>query len=261
LALTLQILSDLHLETESHTPQHAPGADLLVLAGDIDTRWQALSAFAGWPVPVVFVPGNHEYDGRDVDEAQTQLRERCASLGIRMLSCDAWVWAAPDGRRIRFVGATRWCDFDLQGEAFRAKATRAAGYYLRHMNASRHGQPLNATAMRELALAELAWLTQTLHDTSTPANPWDTTVVVTHFAPSARSADPRYGVQPSTASFCNADDALLPLASLWIHGHLHWRADYQVPHPNGPSRVVCNPRGHSKKGEPDGFNGVFTVSI
>ncbi len=261
MALQLQILSDLHLETEDHTPQPAPGADLLVLAGDVDTRWHALSAFAHWPVPVVFVPGNHEYDGRDIDQAQAQLRERCAALGMHMLSCDAWVWAAPDGRRIRFVGATRWCDFDLQGEALRPKAMRAAGYYLRHMNASRHGESFRAPAVRELALAEFAWLKQVLSEAPTPANPWDTTVAITHFAPSARSADPRYGVQPSSASFCNADDALLAHVPLWIHGHLHCRNDYLVPHANGHTRVVCNPRGHSKKSEPDGFNGLFTVTI
>ena len=261
MTLTIQILSDLHLETEDHTPRPAPGAQLLVLAGDIDTRWHALSAFAGWPVPVVFVPGNHEYDGRDVDEAQAQLRERCASLGLRMLSCNTWRWQAPDGRRVRFVGATRWCDFDLQGEALRPKAMRAAGYYLRHMNASKQGQALDAVAVREMALQERQWLTQTLGETPTPEHPWDTTVVITHFAPSARSADPRYGVQPSTASFCNADDALLPLAPLWIHGHLHCRSDYLVAHPSGQTRVVCNPRGHSKKHEPEGFNGLFTITL
>ena len=34
--MRLQLLSDLHLETEVFEPQPAPGAELLVLAGDID---------------------------------------------------------------------------------------------------------------------------------------------------------------------------------------------------------------------------------
>ena len=34
--MRIQLLSDLHLETENFSPQPAPGADLLVLAGDID---------------------------------------------------------------------------------------------------------------------------------------------------------------------------------------------------------------------------------
>lgn len=258
--MKIQILSDLHLETESYSPQVAEGADLLVLAGDVDTRWASLEAFSNWPVPVVFVPGNHEFDGRDVDEALTALRQRCASLGIRLLSCDSCFMLAPDGRRIRLVGATRWCDFDLQGEALRPKAMRAAGYYLRQMNARRRDATLDAANVRDLALQEREWLVQTLRNPS-HSEAWDATVVITHFAPSARSADPRYGVQPSSASFCNADDDLLPLADLWVHGHLHCRHDYLVEHDKGATRVVCNPRGHSKKSEPEGFNGLFTVTI
>ena len=52
--MKLQILSDLHMETEAFEPQPAPGAELLVLAGDVDSSWRGLSAFAGWPVPVLF---------------------------------------------------------------------------------------------------------------------------------------------------------------------------------------------------------------
>ncbi|HRH18419.1 MAG TPA: phosphoesterase, partial [Aquabacterium sp.] len=43
--MKIQILSDLHLETESVTCAPAPGADLLVLAGDIDSGWDALARF------------------------------------------------------------------------------------------------------------------------------------------------------------------------------------------------------------------------
>ena len=82
---------------------------------------------------------------------------------------------------------------------------------------------------------------------------WDRTVAITHFAPSLRSADPRFGRQNGTASFCNADDDLLPLASLWLHGHLHCAHDYQVAHAGGTTRVVCNPHGHERRGEADAF--------
>ncbi|MGZ5157380.1 MAG: metallophosphoesterase, partial [Caldimonas sp.] len=44
--MRLQLLSDLHLETEQFDPQPAPGAELLVLAGDIDSDWTALERFA-----------------------------------------------------------------------------------------------------------------------------------------------------------------------------------------------------------------------
>ena len=72
--MKIQVLSDLHLETEELTPQVAPQADLLVLAGDVDSTWAGLSLFENWPVPVLFVPGNHEFDGRDIDQALQGLR-------------------------------------------------------------------------------------------------------------------------------------------------------------------------------------------
>jgi len=78
---------------------------------------------------------------------------------------------------------------------------------------------------------------------------WDATVVITHFAPSARSADPRYGLQSGTASFCNADDELITRADLWIHGHLHCVQDYRVSRAGATCRVVSNARGHAAKGE------------
>ncbi len=247
--MRLQLLSDLHLETEAFEPTPAPDTELLVLAGDIDSGWTGLERFRGWPVPVLFVPGNHEYDGRELGTARDELRERCTSLGLTMLDRDSLVVTDRAGRRVRFVATTRWCDFDLFGDAGRPRAMRAAGYYLRLMRATRNGLPCDAVAVREEALACRAWLAAEL---ARPREGWDATVVVTHFAPSLGSADPRYGAQAGTASFCNADDDLLPRADLWLHGHLHCRHDYRVVHPGGETRVVCNSRGHARKGEADG---------
>jgi len=257
----IQLLSDLHLETEVFTPRPAPGADLLVLAGDVDSTWAGLQHFADWPVPVLFVPGNHEFDRRDVDEALAGLRARCDALGVTLLEREAHVLTATDGRRIRFLGTTRWCDFDLFGEKERPRAMRAASYFVNVMRSTRGGNPFDPVAVREEALRCRAWLAAELDRLPTADKPWDVTVVVTHFGPSLRSADPRYGRQPGTASFCNADDDLLAGAQLWIHGHLHCRHDYLVPHAGGVTRVVSNARGHSHKGESDAFDGLCCISV
>lgn len=258
--MKLQLLSDLHLETETFDPVPAPGAELLVLAGDVDATWVGYERFAGWPVPVVVVAGNHEFDGRDLDDAWPALRERCARLGLVLLQRESLLFTAAGGERVRIVGATRWSDFDLFGAAQRERAMRAAGYFLRLMDATRGGRPLDAEGVREEGLACRAWLEAEL------AQPrrgrWDRTLVVTHFAPSLRSADPRYGRQPGTASFCGADDDLLPRADLWLHGHLHCRHDYRVPRPGrAPSRVVCNARGLEDKGEVEGHQALLTLEV
>lgn len=250
--MKLQILSDLHLESEAFDPEPAAGADLLVLAGDIDSTWTGLQRFAGWPVPMLMVAGNHEFDGRDLQQAWAPLREACAVAGIRLLQREEVVLTDATGRRVRFLGATRWSDFDLFGERGRPKAERAAGYYLKKMGATLDGRPLDPAALRAAGQACRAWLEHALALPSTP--PAAATVVVTHFAPSLRSADPRYGRQPGTASFCNADDDLLPRADLWIHGHLHCRHDYRVDRAGRvPARVVCQARGLGKKGETAGY--------
>src|SRR6266704_5588480 len=111
--MRLQFLSDLHLESESFDPHPAADAELLVLGGDIDSTWQALERFRDWPVPVLMVAGNHEFDGREIDIAWDPLREHCAALGIDLLEQDERLLVDRRGRRIRVLGTIRWCDFDL----------------------------------------------------------------------------------------------------------------------------------------------------
>ena len=133
------------------------------------------------------------------------------------------------------------------------------------MGARRGGLPFDAAAVRSEAMVCGEWLAAALADTSQP--PCEATVVITHFAPSLRSADPRYGASPSTASFCNADDALLPRADLWLHGHLHCRHDYRVEHSASAgvsrlsTRVVSQARGLADKEEPAGYDAGKLIEI
>ena len=269
----IQLLSDLHLEENSaFQPQRAPGADVLVLAGDIGSYQggSALSAlgdedfglgrFADWPVPVIVVPGNHEYDTLDFDATHARLRATCERLGLIWLERETIVLHG-----VRFVGTTLWADFDAlaprgptasladQLQA-RHKAFRAADYYLRIAATTRGGAPFLAEQIREHALVCQAWLRAAL------AEPFDDpTVVVTHFAPSLRSADPRYGLRPGTAGFCNALDDLLPQADLWLHGHLHCAIDWRDD--SGRCRVVANPLGYEKKGEQAAFAPQLAIAL
>ena len=259
-AVKLQLLSDLHLETEAFDPQPAPGAEGLVLAGDIDATWVGYERFANWPVPVWVVAGNHEFDGRELNSAWPALRAHCARYGLRLLQREAALFTAANGQTVRILGATRWSDFDLFGAAQRPRAERAAAYFLRLMNASRNGRPLDAAGVRAEGLACRNWLEAEL--SATARGRWDRTLVVTHFAPSQQSADPRYGQQPGTASFCNADDDLIPRADLWLHGHLHCRHDYRVPRAGrAPTRVVCQARGLVKKGEEQGLDALKLIEL
>jgi len=259
-SVKLQLLSDLHLETETFDPVPAPGAECLVLAGDIDSGWDGYQKFAGWPVPVLVVAGNHEFDGRDFDAALSGLRRLCARLQFRFLERESCLLTDSAGQRVRVLGTTRWSDFDLFGADQRPRAERAAGYFLRLMGCTRAGQPFDAAAVRGESLLCRQWLEAELQ--RTPQGRWDKTLVITHFAPSLQSADPRYGTQPGTASFCNADDDLLPRADVWLHGHLHCRHDYRVARAGrAPTRVRCQARGLAHKGEDEGFDGSLLIEV
>jgi hypothetical protein len=174
------------------------------------------------------------------------------------------------------VGTTLWTDFDAlapqaesptkvrtggpsAGEnllakqlAARDKAFRAANFYLKKTGGTRDGLPFLAQQVREQALICQSWLEQAL------ATPFEgSTVVVTHFAPSLRSADPRYGLVPGTAGFCSALDHLLPHAQLWLHGHLHAPHDYV----HQGCRVVANPLGYAHKNEQAHFAPASTIEV
>ncbi len=282
-AVNIQLLSDLHLESNPHfSARPVPGADLLVLAGDIGSyqggsqlgllgiedfglaRFSPLPVAqggAGWPTPVLFIPGNHEYDGLDFDATHQRLRETCERLGITWLERQSTVLGG-----VRFVGCTLWADFDaltnesaLRGEVTlgeqlkaRDKAMRAANFYLKKNHSLRGGAPMLADAVREESLLSQQWLRSAL------ALAFDgPTVVISHFAPSLLSADPRYGLSPGTAGFCNSLDDLLPLAQLWLHGHLHCPNDYR----RHGCRVVANPLGYARKGEQLAYKPDLLIEI
>jgi hypothetical protein len=135
---------------------------------------------------------------------------------------------------------------------------RAAQYVLRLMGSTSDGEPLDAERLRRISLDCRQWLADALRE----RGDWHVTVVITHFGPSLRSADPRFGAQPGTASFCNADDDLIPLADLWLHGHLHCRHDYLAERPGRtPSRVVCQAVGLARKGEAVGFDPLRLIDV
>jgi predicted phosphodiesterase len=274
--MRIQLFSDLHLERDpTFRPYIAPDTDVVVLAGDIgsyqpgsrlgstDFGLELFAPALGAPCPVVlFVPGNHEFDSMDFAATTERLRATCARLGITWLDRQVVV---VDG--VRFMGTTLWSDFDALAVsepditrqlAMRNKAMRAANYYLSKNTTLTDGAQVLAEGLREMSLACQAWLRSAL------AAPFDgKTVVVTHFAPSLLSADPRYGLAAGTAGFCNSLDAMLPLADVWMHGHLHCLNDYVVEDKatGRACRVVANPLGYLSKNEQIQFRPHLVIEV
>ena len=70
MTLRLLILSDLHLEIAAFVPPKGLEFDVVILAGDIHNpgskviQWARRTSVFGESVPIIVVPGNHEYYGR-----------------------------------------------------------------------------------------------------------------------------------------------------------------------------------------------------
>jgi predicted phosphodiesterase len=277
--MRIQLLSDLHLECEpDFMPRAADDTDVLVLAGDIGSyqdgslltgddfglsRFSPLKPAAPWK-RVLYIPGNHEFDSLDYASTYAKLRDTCHSLGIEWLESEIIKIGS-----VRFIGSTLWTDFEslarqehTMTSQMRAleKAYRAANFYLEKHTTFHNGLPMLAEDIRALGQASQVWLENAL------AVPFDgTTIAVTHFAPTLRSADPRYGLTPGTAGFCNALDHLLPYAQYWLHGHLHCPNDYLTKGKlNGRAwscRIIANPRGYADKAEQASFQNPFVLEI
>lgn len=99
--MKIRVLSDLHLENDE--PELVPHAhaDLIVLAGDIHNhaagpRWAA-QTFDD-TVPVVYVPGNHEYYGGEFGALESALIDAAAQVdNVHVLNNAALV--DPQARR------------------------------------------------------------------------------------------------------------------------------------------------------------------
>ncbi|MEX3932496.1 metallophosphoesterase [Paraburkholderia phymatum] len=265
--MKIRVLSDLHLECDEPEVIPHANADLVVLAGDIHNhaeglRWAA-ETFDG-TVPVVYVPGNHEYYDGEFGALEAAMHDAAASIdNVHFLNNATLV--DPDGHW-RVLGTTLWTDFDLYGadEDSRATSIAAAERVMldyrgliqvtwtagndaddapdpQRANRAqdvKDNTPRNLTAADTLALHRhaRAWLETEL------AKPFDgKTIVVTHHAPHRRSLAERYADDHVSAGFVNHLPSLVraPVA-LWVHGHTHTAFDYVE---NG-TRVVCNPRGY-----------------
>lgn len=250
--MKIRVLSDLHLENdEPDTIPHAQ-ADLVVLAGDIHNhalglRWAAETFDP--QVPVVYVPGNHEYYDGEFGALETAMRDAASTLDNVHFLNNA-VLTDPAGRW-RVLGTTLWADFALFGadDAARANAIAAAervmldfrGLIQVSWPASTGAAARDFTPQDSLALHAHArtWLESEL------AKPFaGKTIVVTHHAPHRQSLAARYADDPVSAGFVSDLDALVrtPVA-LWVHGHTHTCFDYTT---HG-TRVVCNPRGYRSR--------------
>lgn len=269
--MRIAYMSDLHLEFEplrpsppgwkelarmrANLPGHPdrgpllkdlPGVDLVVLAGDIDlgcagiTYAGELAEFAG--CPVVYVAGNHEYFGHDLDHLRLQLREAAGRSNGRVFflerdSLRLWLRGHP----LLVHGCTLWTDYALNGVPERDMAL-AEVEMSDHRRISRDFGWFSPIHAREEHRRSLDWLNETLSQEQTEERGLETArrLVVTHHAPV------RCGVKSAStgleAAYMSDLEELLHRVGpdVWLHGHTHHRHVTRV----GRSLIASAPRGY-----------------
>jgi len=236
--MRIQLASDLHLDLLAPAwPQErlvapAPGADVLVLAGDIDHGLRTIERFAHWPVPVLYVAGNHEFYGSQREALRAELRRAAEGTALRFLDNDA---VALGG--VRFLGSTLWTDYTSSGRPTSEAMAAAETFLLDHRRIQTHSGLFTPAQALEEHRRDRAWLAREL--ALDPATP---TVVITHHGPHPSSIHARFAGSPINGAFVSDLTELVAQADLWLHGHVHDSFDYRV----GRCRVVTNPRGYAQ---------------
>ena len=254
--LRLHILSDVHLEfgNWSRPRLRDIDCDVHILAGDIGVGLQGLDwALKSCDRPTIYVMGNHEFYGqRTVEALWDKARAKVAGTPVHLLENEAVVI---DG--VRFLGATLWTDFGLNGALHQDAMMRNIGELMtdyaririgRRPSERVYARPCTTLAWHERSAAFLDAALPTEHaesDKTEAGRKLGPTVVVTHHAPLAQSLlkEPPYDITDTAYASCLDD--LVVRADLWVHGHTHVRVDYTVKDACGhKTRVVSNPRGY-----------------
>jgi predicted phosphodiesterase len=246
--MRLLILSDLHREIypgrDLGIDLSVSNPDVVILAGDIDKAARSIpwasETFKG--IEVLYVAGNHEYYGSNIDTVPAEIYDACLEVpNVRFMNRDEFVIGD-----VRFLGATMWTDFALFGEDNKRFAMHDAERGLNDYRAIRVAKSgyrkLSPIDTAKLHDQHRTWLNAKLFDDFTGKN-----VVITHMAPSMGSVPDAFRHDALTPCYASDLTADALLANLWIHGHTHTSMDYKI----GKCRVVCNPCGYAME---DGTN-------
>ncbi|CAN7215852.1 metallophosphoesterase [Phyllobacterium sp. LjRoot231] len=253
--MKLWIISDLHLEFDNVAlPPHVPDADVCVAAGDVHRGFKKAIGWLGTHIaprmPVVYVGGNHEFYRGSIVDGLEEAKELASQYpGVHFLENNL---VEIDG--VRFVGATLWTDFRIQGHQ------ELAMLYARN-----HMKDYRAIFWRKKPFIRLTPSdTVRVHSQSKSflsaalATTFDgKTVVVTHHLPHMLSVPQRFQSDLLSAAFASDLSELIEESGpeLWVHGHTHNSCDYRV----GDTRIICNPKGYPDE-NPE-FNATVVIEI
>ncbi len=299
--MRIQILSDLHLEHGGDIPPLAPGAEIVVLAGDLaPAKHRAIRLAAEiWKdaAHILYVPGNHEFHGSDIEEARSLLALGCGLYGVTLLDTEAVTIGD-----VRFIGATLWTDFRLysgpgtgtgggslprttirgdwlarsRDTTAEAKAHRETGKrfgdftgLIRDRESPDPGSPAGSRGQAGSGAGGLLTTAETARrhardrafieaEIAAAREAGLEAVVITHHAPSPASIHHRYAGSPLNPAFVSDLDAMI--VHLRPALWIHGHVHHAVSATVGRTHVIANPLGIGPTEEAD-FTPDLTVEL
>lgn len=243
--MDIQIKSDLHWEHDVHQTRPrasseedsayvSPKAEVLILAGDMINAKEAhidylLHKFEDIKIPILYVPGNHEYWTTSYQVGNKLLREKLAGTNITLLDADYCILKDRDDCEVVFVGATLWTSLVNPMKAMVAQQTRDF--------ANIKGMTVDAWTNRHdtelMVINEVLTYSDFEHMKK---------VVISHYLPSYESVPERFKGDMANCIFVAENSEVIIdecQPDLWVHGHTHDSNDYF----RGKTRILSNPKG------------------
>jgi len=225
--------------------------DILIVAGDLaeGTRGFDWLTYQTEFSDVVFVPGNHEYYGHDIDEVDKKYRDFAAKNSrIHFLQQDTVELFG-----LKIAGCTLWTDMNGMSGWERRQVEKSMSDF--HCITKR-GTRLSADIAAGINMGMRNWL----------MGQQDADIVVTHHAPTRQSITPywlEHGALLNPGFAGDSDDLIrLIEPKYWIHGHMHSFLRYWHDDKINGTQVLCNPRGYGGSyQERTGFNDNLMISL
>lgn len=236
--------------------------DLVILAGDIGSGRekhgtsalsyaQSLSEYLD--VPVILVPGNHEYYGFVFEDTRKDMLD-AKIPNVYVLDRGSIVLDI-NGEAVRILGATLWTDYEVMEDRRLAMLDAKRMLNDHRLIKTMRGDVWEPNDAASEHYKSRDWLLQELER---PFN--GKTVIATHHCPHIDGDDPSIPKRPLSASFfSNCDDviraAIKNNVSAWIFGHTHYSTQFSISYPdlNGKLDILSAQMGYnlSNRSNPD----------
>ena len=258
-------LSDIHTELTSGWdlpgPAERPDFDVMVMAGDLVPGMERGVKWLRDRIsdrPVIYIPGNHEAYGQDIDRTVGKAKKAATGSNVSVLQNEVTVIGD-----VQFICCTLWTDYALFGDPqiamivaqremndFKRIRKNNYEYRLRPIDTLRRHQESRDFIVRELATPHAA----------------RSRVVISHHGPYRGAV--RLGQENSLISAAytsNLEDVIhAGRPDAWIYGHLHISDDRMI----GDTRIVSNSKGYGpyprmglRTWDNLNFDPMFTIEV